>query len=152
MCLLSVRPSYQTGPDQTGPPFVCPSAHLGRTGIDQAVCACLCSKFLVYFCSHLVKLLSTRPSAQWPSGHCTASAEGCATAPSCILCPLGQRGRRGQEPDLRDWPAWPFRSLPHAQNGFANHCLTMVSEAFRACWMQLEEELVCNIDEKEAEG
>ena len=28
----SVRPSYQTGPDRTGPPIFCPSAHLDRTG------------------------------------------------------------------------------------------------------------------------
>ena len=47
MCLLSVRPSYQTGPDQTGPPIVCPSAHLGWTGPDQAVCACVANVLFI---------------------------------------------------------------------------------------------------------
>ena len=47
-----------------GPLIICPSAHVGWTGPEQTLCACV-ANVVVYSCSHLVQVwqMSTRPSA-----------------------------------------------------------------------------------------
>ena len=42
-----------------GPPIICPSAHVGWTGPDQTVCACV-AICVVYSCSHCVQVWRVR--------------------------------------------------------------------------------------------
>ena len=75
-----------------GPPIICPSAHVGWTGPDQTVCACV-ANFVFYSCSHSVQVWRVpivfkcgafRPPIWAGPDSAMSDDESCCSAPSLV--------------------------------------------------------------------
>jgi hypothetical protein len=66
-----------------GPPIICLSAHVGWTGPDQTVCACV-ANFVVYSCSHSVQVWRVRLPIWAGPDSAMSDDESCCSAPSLV--------------------------------------------------------------------